>query len=223
MDEFIDFGYYAGSFLSNDGDWLQQSIGAWKFIRETSEYVLGLSKQWVYDSKHGGSVCRFDPCPTFSLSRIETECENKISFEVEMARNDGLSDPLTGQAYLIPWAHHDDQHGESESNKPVFVKIPENKIDINFLESGETQTIVFDLPSSDSMLTQLNLKNYEENGQAIKQQLEYVALIIESNGLLDTASSTLSDENGSKRPLYDGIPTSFDRQASIVLTVWRVE
>lgn len=47
------------------------------------------------------------------------------------------------------------------------------------------------------------------------------ALIIESNGLLDTKNSELSDFDKEGRPLFDGVPTSLEKQQAIVVTVWK--
>lgn len=46
------------------------------------------------------------------------------------------------------------------------------------------------------------------------------ALVIESNGLLDTSNSELSDFDKGGRPLFDGIPISCSLQKSVVVTVW---
>jgi hypothetical protein len=51
-------------------------------------------------------------------------------------------------------------------------------------------------------------------------QSKRFALIIQSNGLLDTQNSELSDFDKEGRPLFDGIPISYDEQKSVVVTVW---
>ena len=55
------------------------------------------------------------------------------------------------------------------------------------------------------------------------KSLNNFALVIESNGLLDTRNSELSDFDKDGRPLFDGFPISYDQQKSVVVTVWETK
>lgn len=68
--------------------------------------------------------------------------------------------------------------------------------------SGERKTITLDLTKLESAKS------------------NRFALVIESNGLLDTQNSELSDFDKEGRPLFDGVPISYDQQKSVVVTIW---
>lgn len=47
-----------------------------------------------------------------------------------------------------------------------------------------------------------------------------MGLVMIANGLLDTKNSELSDFDKECRPLFDGVPTSLEKQQAFVVTVW---
>jgi hypothetical protein len=137
-------------------------------------------------------VYKYSPCPTFSVKRT-----GDLEFELFMTRGDGKSNVLTGQAYLSLWG--------DDGRPPVVSKLESVKIGINNLASGQKTVIRFE-PSDIG-------KTGETNGR-------YFALKIESNGLLDTQNSELSDFDKEGRPLFDGTSISYEQQQSVVVTVW---
>ena len=141
----------------------------------------------------------FSPCPTFSISRIDNS-NNKVTFSFTNTRQDDLDLVLKGEAYLASWG--------DDGKPPIFTKLDEPHHKLGPLLPGMSQEITFDLP-----------KPQEIDGK--KSEGKYFALIIESNGLLDTKNSELSDFDREGRPLFDGTPLSLDKQHALVLTVWK--
>lgn len=99
--------------------------------------------------------------------------------------------PLNANIYLIRW---------SDQGCPAYWQARNVVGKINSLKLDETTAIkLSDLPS-------LQSKRF--------------ALVIESNGLLDTRNSELSDFDKTGRPLFDGNSISYEKQQSVVVTVW---
>jgi hypothetical protein len=100
----------------------------------------------------------------------------------------------------------------TDGKAPIFHELDKQNYSIPPLNSGETATMRMPLPEMKTLDDQLNLIG-----------TDYFALIIESNGLLDTKNSELSDFDKEGRPLFDGVPTSLEKQQAIVVTVWEKE
>ncbi len=185
------------------------------FFRKPEIFVSGRSL--LLSSSNNGEdspITKFDPCPTFSINQIKNKEENKVSFETQSTRNDGLTNIFEGTAYLVAWGEND----AGNPLAPIFVNLNEERIRIKPMLHGMKQTITFDLPSLNSVI-----QNPEMEHSDGASDLKYFALVIESNGLLDTEKSKLSEIDKTERPLFDGTPTSLKYQQSIVLTVWEVK
>ena len=95
-----------------------------------------------------------------------------------------------------------------DGKAPVFAKLNEPRHKLGPLLPGMSQEISFKIPEPPLL----------ENNQ--KGEGRYFALVVESNGLLDTKSSILSDFDKDPRPLFDGTPVALDQQKAIAVTVW---
>lgn len=99
--------------------------------------------------------------------------------------------PLNASVYLIPW---------SDEGCPAYWQARNVVGKVKDLKLNETSMIKI------SDLELLQSKKF--------------ALVIKSNGLLDTRNSELSDFDKTERPLFDGNAISYDEQKSVVVTVW---
>jgi hypothetical protein len=82
-----------------------------------------------------------------------------------------------------------------------------------FIKMTKTNDIEFNLGHNEEIRIEADAN--------INNSTDYFALIIESNGLLNTKNSELSDFDKEGRPLFDGVPTSLEKQQAIVVTVWK--
>ncbi|NTU61768.1 MAG: hypothetical protein HGA95_05560 [Caldiserica bacterium] len=115
-----------------------------------------------------------------------------------MTRKDGLSPNLFGETYAICWG--------DDGGKPLFVDLSNvKKQQIDGLKPGDSKVLNFKI---------------EDIANTFGNSFKYIAVIVESNGLLDTQNSELSDFDKDDKPLFDGIPISYDQQKSVVITVW---
>ncbi len=127
-----------------------------------------------------------------------------------MTRDDGLADVLRGEAYIAAWG--------DDGKAPIFTKLNGERVRIGPLLPGMKQTITLKLPEGSGTG---NVGGSVLNGDGSKSEGKYFALIIESNGLLDTDKSELLEFDREGRPLYDGTPLSLDKQHAMVVSVWR--
>ena len=127
------------------------------------------------------------------------------SFEFKNTREDGRDLVLKGEVYLVSWG--------DDGKAPVFAKLNEPRHKLGPLLPGMSQEITFKFPDKDSSIQ--NIPQVKDSST-----LKYFALVVESNGLLDTKNSILSDFNKDPRPLFDGTPVALDRQKAIAVTVW---
>ena len=144
------------------------------------------------------SFTHFESASTFSVKMFEAK-EDQVTFSFTNTRQDDLDLVLKGEAYLASWG--------DDGKPPIFTKLDEPHHKLGPLVPGVSQEITFDLPKP------LELDEKKSEGK-------YFALIVESNGLMDTKNSELSDFDKEGRPLFDGTPLSLDKQHAIVLTVW---
>nr|HPL90160.1 hypothetical protein [Caldisericia bacterium] len=154
---------------------------------------------WLTDL---GKTVKLSPCPSFSVKRNgkTTSGDNEVSFEFKNTREDGRDLVLKGEVYLVSWG--------DDGKAPVFAKLNEPRHKLGPLLPGMSQEITFKVPEPPLL----------ENNQ--KGEGKYFALVVESNGLLDTKNSVLSDFDKDPRPLFDGTPVALDQQKAIVVTVW---
>lgn len=201
--DFIGYDFFYShrlGFLSDMGEKIQDSIGCWNNFVNSKSGCHALFSEFYnqYNSapliRGNNIISMLNPCPTFSIKR-----RSRHQFELVMTRKDGLSPNLSGVAYAVCWGDN--------GGKPLFVDLAKvSKQQIVDLKSGET--IV------------LNFKN-EDIANTFGNSFKYIAVIIESNGLLDTANSELSDFDKEGRPLFDGIPIGTQTQQSVVITLWK--
>ncbi|HOU08979.1 MAG TPA: hypothetical protein PK835_08135, partial [Caldisericia bacterium] len=156
----------------------------------------------------GGTLTHFEPCPSFSIKRIKPKSEvdqESVTFEFAMTRTDGLADVWKGEACLVAWG--------DDGKAPVLAKLDSSKQKIGPLLPGMKQTLTFKFPDKDSSIQSMPQTKDSSS-------LKYFALVVESNGLLDTKNSILSDFDKDPRPLFDGTPVALDWQKAIAVTVW---
>jgi len=152
-----------------------------------------------------GNTVKLSPCPSFSVKRTGEDGDGKdgageVSFEFKNTREDGRDLVLKGEVHLVSWG--------DDGKAPVFAKLNEPRHKLGPLLPGMLQEITFKLPEPPLL----------ENNQ--KGEGKYFALVVESNGLLDTKNSILSDFDKDPRPLFDGTPVALDQQKAIAVTVW---
>ncbi|NLI39601.1 MAG: hypothetical protein GX421_00215, partial [Caldisericales bacterium] len=137
---------------------------------------------WLTDL---GKTVKLSPCPSFSVKRNgkTTSGDNEVSFEFKNTREDGRDLVLKGEVYLVSWG--------DDGKAPVFAKLNEPRHKLGPLLPGMSQEITFKVPEPPLL----------ENNQ--KGEGKYFALVVESNGLLDTKNSILSDFDKDPRPLFD--------------------
>lgn len=141
------------------------------------------------------SILQYRPCPTYSLRRTDN-----FSFELDVTSSGQDIPLLEGKARLVVM-------GDNANTPKVFLD-PGSDLKIKKSGSGDEVTLEF--------------KPTEKFLDALKNGSNRYGLIIESNGLLDTSKSELSDGVTEKRTLYDGIPVISDTPKSMVLTIWRM-
>jgi hypothetical protein len=96
-------------------------------------------------------------------------------------------------------------------------------------DMANTPQVVFD-PDSDLKIRKtsskekvsLEFKPTEKFLDALKNGTNRFVLVVESNGLLDTANSELANDDDEERAIFDGIPLISDTPKSMVLTYWRM-
>ncbi len=194
--------YHGGHIISDSGEVIQNGLGAWEFLKECDDYLIGLSKEWKFFGTLGNTLCRFEPCQTFSLKKLDSQTDDEVRFEIVATGNGGIFD---GKAYLVPWSNN------NSSSTPRFAKLGE-AVPIKLLP-GMKEIITLNTPEERSLINSTNETN----------ESRCFALIIESNGLLDIKNSELSEIDDRVRPLFDGTPISFEEQKAVSLTMWEVE
>ncbi len=204
QNKFSDCVYYGGYIVNHLNEIIQQGLGPFYFLKECDDYLIVQSRQWEVVANFGNTLARLEPCQTFSIKQLEKSEPDKVGFEVESTRDDGYFDVLRGRAYLIPWDSVD-----SLPTAPKYAKL-QNPIEFTLLPGTKT-VLSFDAPDKSSMIS-----------DDASKELEYMALIVESNGLLDTRNSELMEFDAKERPLFDGTPISLDEQRAVSLTTWRV-
>ena len=115
----------------------------------------------------------------------------ELSFDITMT-NAGIDKIIQGNAYLVGC----DDTGEL----PIFTQLNQ-KYELVLASNGKCSFTIS--------------KDYLNSTKS-----KYFALIIETNGLLDTTNSELSDFDKKNKPLFDGTSISYDEQKSVVVTVW---
>ncbi len=119
---------------------------------------------------------------------------------------------LRGEAYIAAWG--------DDGKAPIFTKLNGERVKIGPLLPGMKQIITLKLPEGGGTGNVGGDVGSVFNGDGSKSEGKYFALIIESNGLLDTDKSELLEFDREGRPLYDGTPLSLDRQHAMVVSVW---
>jgi len=193
-----------GRIMSANGSYLQRNLlGMLNHI-----YKPNKADPNSLMAENDGLLIKLSPCPSFSVKRIKPESgvnQESVTFEFTMTRTDGLADVWKGEACLVAWG--------DDGKAPVLAKLDSSKQRIGPLLSGMKQTVTFKLPDKDSSIQNITQAKESSN-------LKYFALVVESNGLLNTKNSTLSDFDKDPRPLFDGTPVALDHQKAIVVTVW---
>jgi len=189
-----------------DNSWVQKQLGTWfSFKSDTQKNLLSCKNDTTIP---GGTLTHFEPCPSFSIKRIKPKSEvdqESVTFEFAMTRTDGLADVWKGEACLVAWG--------DDGKAPVLAKLDSSKQKIGPLLPGMKQTLTFKFPDKDSSIQSMPQTKDSSS-------LKYFALVVESNGLLDTKNSILSDFDKDPRPLFDGTPVALDWQKAIAVTVW---
>ena len=198
-----------GAILSNKFDLVQKIPEHSK-----SESIFKIFGGSAYANKDG-SLFKLSPCPSFSVKRTgkggvrdrgndrimgDKDGAGEVSFEFKNTREDRRDLVLKGEVYLVSWG--------DDGKAPVFAKLNEPRHKLGPLLPGMSQEITFKVPEPPLL----------ENNQ--KGEGKYFALVVESNGLLDTKNSILSDFDKDPRPLFDGTPVALDQQKTIAVTVW---
>ncbi len=188
-----------GRIMSANGSYLQRNLlGMLNDI-----YKSDKTDPYSLVTKNNGLLMQLSPCPSFSIKQTKPESganKESVTFEFAMTRTDGLADVWKGEACLVAWG--------DDGKAPVFAKLNEPRHKLGPLLPGMSQEISFKIPEPPLL----------ENNQ--KGEGRYFALVVESNGLLDTKSSILSDFDKDPRPLFDGTPVALDQQKAIAVTVW---
>ncbi len=146
------------------------------------------------------SIFCLTPCNTFSIKK--QIIGDKIELTIKNTTNITLKNPLSGNIRIMPYG--------TDGKAPIFHEFDKQTYSMPSLKSGESASILIPFPEMKTLDNELNMTN-----------TDYFALIIESNGLLDTKNSELSDFDKEGRPLFDGVPTSLEKQQAIVVTVWK--
>lgn len=139
----------------------------------------------------GNALFEWSPCPTFTIKR-----KGQYTFEFTSNRKDDLSDKLNAKVAIFQC--------QSNGTEPELVYL-DNWKNIPLTGGNRTATVSFDK------------SDFSSSWRGSKTKF---MLVIESNGLLDTQNSELSDFDKDDKPLFDGIPISYDQQKSVVITVW---
>lgn len=139
------------------------------------------------------SIYQYRPCPTYSLRRT-----GNFSFELDVTSSGQDIPLLEGKVRLVVM-------GDNANTPKVFL---DSYSDLRIKKSGTGDEVTLEFKPTEKFL------------DALKNGTNRFGLIIESNGLLDTTNSELSDFDKEGRPLFDGIPISYEKQQSVVVTVW---
>lgn len=157
----------------------------------THQHILMPTKTGFIQSSDN-IIYEYKPCPTYSVRRT-----GDYSFEITVTSSSNL-DPFEGKAYLVPFG--------DEKRKPDILLDSSSEIKIEKLTAGKKTVLLF--KPSEKMVEDL-------------RATEKFGLVIESNGLLDTRKSELSENDKENRARYDGIPMGTAKPASLSVTVWR--
>jgi hypothetical protein len=163
----------------------------------------------------------------FNQKTTSGNTDGTVSFEFEITRGDGLSDTFNGIAYLVAWGekkeYPSNEYSKILPSAPVFSGLDMEKIQIGELKFGEKAMITFDLPLLSSVILLPDIESIMEKREStLNKELKYFSLFVESNGLLDTKKSELSDL-GTSQFSFAGSPVSTENQKSIVMTLWSVD
>lgn len=141
--------------------------------------------------KAGKSLMEWAPCPTFTIKRT-----GRLAFEITANRMDSLDYPLKMKVAIIPC----DIFGKLK----IYTELDKWK-NLEDFSIHKKQTVELDQADFCKTLGNRN---------------DSFAFIIQSNGLLETLKSDLSEFDTNEKPMFDGIPTSYDDQVTFVVTYW---
>ncbi len=194
-----------GRIMDIDGSYLQRNLlGMLNHI-----YKPNKADPNSLMTENDGLLIKLSPCPSFSVKRTGkgvgdgkdgADGIDEVIFEFRNTREDGRDLVLKGEVYLVSWG--------DDGKAPVFAKLNEPRHKLGPLLPGMSQEITFKVPEPPLM-------EHNQKGEG-----KYFALVVESNGLLDTKNSILSDFDKDPKPLFDGTPVALDHQKAIVVTVW---
>ena len=186
-------------FVSEYGAYVQNTVGCWRgfFENKSGQYILDGSKAEKTCQLLGEGGCdtiaRLAPCPTFGVVRRSTN-----QFEVTATGKDGLPENLAGKMTAVYWS--------DEGEMPPFVKLNKFNIKIEDIKPGQTAVI--------------NIDKYGL-GKVMGKRTTRMALIFDTNGLLDTLNSDSTPMLAKTSPLFDGIPLSLKSQRALCVAVYK--
>ncbi|HOO97371.1 MAG TPA: hypothetical protein PKV16_06405 [Caldisericia bacterium] len=171
-------------------------------------------------------VTKFESCSSFTIKRVKPREKDHLAFEFVVTTNPVKTKPWSGTIHLIPWGECKGQIDKGDPSKgyefvpcpPIIGRSATPPVKVGPLLPGTSQVVEIETPPFDSAIFHPS-DNTDTNTQGSK----YFALMIESNGLLDTNKSVLSDIDTTERPQFDGIPISLDEQKAVVITIWELE
>jgi hypothetical protein len=186
-------------FVSEHGRHIQSPLGCWKLYPgyETTGCVIDWSKEKMYGEvfNQGGSntISNLMPCPTFGLAR-----RSMNQFDLTMTRKDDLGGNLAGTVTAVFWPE--------DKEMPPFVKL-------------DTSVITFENIKPDEIF----VINIDKNkiSTVLGDKTTNMALIFDTNGLLDTLNSDSSVVGDNPIPLFDGAPLSIKTSRALSIAVYK--
>lgn len=196
---FLDRNIYSScsGFVSEYGRHIQSPLGCYKFFsyNQSGASIIEWSKERnngeVFGLGGSNTIARLAPCPTFGLAR-----RSMNQFELTMTRQDELCENLSGRVSAVYWP--------DDGGMPPFVKM--SSVIIDSVKPGQTIVLNVDKNKISTVLGERTLN---------------MALIFDTNGLLDTLHSDSTFFANPSPPLFEGAPICIGRQRALSIAVYK--
>lgn len=146
-------------------------------------------------------LVKFSPCVTFTITNPKVDDDE---IEITITNNSTNTDrALSGKVWIMPFG--------AGGKPPPVQKIESDYSQIRSLGVGKSMKFRIELPKMETV-----------NEKLEPVPTDYFALLIESNGLIDTKGSDLKHYPVRYvTPLFDGTPISNEKQQALSMFVWK--
>lgn len=197
----LDRNIYSGctGFVSEYGKHIQSPLGYYRLFESGNNRasIVDWSQERfsgdIFGQGGSNTIANLAPCPTFGLTR-----RSMNQFDLTMTRRDDLCGNLSGKVTAVFWP--------DDREIPPFVKLDSFSISIDNMKPDETTVINIDKNKISTVLG-------EKTGN--------MALIFDTNGLLDTLNSDSSVIGNGSTPQFEGSPIGIGARRALSIAVYR--